>query len=126
MEIRKLYVDDASPVPVYAQLCEQVLAAISRGELRRGEQLPSVRDVAAVLGVNPNTVNRAWAELESDGVVEVRRGRGTFVSESRKAIASPRLAEIAGTFVARARALGYEPPQILGAVERQLSRIRSS
>jgi GntR family transcriptional regulator len=124
VEIRKLFVDDASPVPVYAQLCEQVLAAISRGDLRRGQQLPSVRDVAAVLGLNPNTVNRAWAELENDGVVEVRRGRGTFVSAARKSTSAPRLAEIAGSFVARARALGYEPPQILTAVERHLGRVR--
>ncbi len=123
MEVRQLFVDDASPVPVYAQLCEQVLAAIARGDLRRGERLPSVRDVAAGLGLNPNTVNRAWAELENQGAVEVRRGRGTFVAGTRRAWTGPRLPEIAGSFVSRARALGYDPPQILGAVRTQLRRL---
>ena len=80
MELRHLYVDDRSPVPVYAQLSERILGAIARGDLSPGEQLPSVRDVAARLGINPNTVNRAYAELERVGTVETRRGRGTFVA----------------------------------------------
>ncbi|HTU83406.1 MAG TPA: GntR family transcriptional regulator [Candidatus Acidoferrales bacterium] len=122
MEIRQLYVDDASPVPVYAQLEEQVLAAIARGELGRGDRLPSVRDVAAGLGLNPNTVNRAWAELERQGAVEVRRGLGTFVAGARRAWSAPRLREIAESFVARTRALGYEPRQILDAVKTQLKK----
>ena len=127
MEIAQLYLDDASPVPVYAQLCEQVLAAIGRGDLRRGEQLPSVRDVAAELAVNPNTVNRAWAQLERDGVVEVRRGRGTFVAGVRpgaRAWGGARLADIARGFVDRARALGYDPVAIVRAVRTELGRGR--
>ena len=114
--------DDSSPTPVYAQLCEQLQAAVARGSLRRGEQLPSVRDVAAQLGINPNTVNRAYAELEREGVVETRRGRGTFVAaqRGRGAALMPRLAEIARLFVARARAMGYDGAQILGAVRKEL------
>lgn len=123
MDARQLNVDDRSPVPVYAQLCEQVLAAVARGDLRRGEQLPSVRDVSAALALNPNTVNRAYAELERDGVVETRRGRGTFVAArvGRSAFGRvPHLTEIAGSFVARARALGYGAPEIVKAVRAQL------
>src|SRR5579862_8834376 len=121
MRADQLNVDDTSPVPVYAQLCEQLLAAVAGGDLRRGEQLPSVRDVAAALRINPNTVNRAFAELERDGVVETRRGRGTFVASLRpKTLAlAPRLAEIAKRFVARARALGYDGAQIVKAVRRE-------
>ena len=122
MQVRQLVVDDVSPVPVYAQLCEQLLAAMARGTLRRGEQLPSVRDVAASLGINPNTVNRAYAELERQRVVETRRGRGTFVAAApSRAPGLARLAGIARQFVARARALGYEGPQILGAVRKEIS-----
>ena len=119
MDARLFFVDDGSVVPVYAQLREQVLAALARGDVRRGEQLPSVRDVAAALAVNPNTVNRAYAELERDGVVETRRGRGTFVvgrATSRLAPSGARLAEIAERFVAHARSLGYESTQIVSAV----------
>ena len=114
-------IDERSAMPVYAQLCEQVFAAVSGGRLSRGEQLPSVRDVAAELGINPNTVNRAYAELEREGVVETRRGRGTYVAFSRTR-GSPlvRLAEIAKRFVARARALGYGGAQILKAVRREI------
>jgi GntR family transcriptional regulator len=114
-------IDDRSPMPVYAQLCEQVLAAVAGGRLSRGGQLPSVRDVAAELGINPNTVNRAYAELEREGVVETRRGRGTYVALPRPR-GSPltQLAEIAKRFVARARALGYDGTQILRAVRREV------
>jgi GntR family transcriptional regulator len=121
MQPRELRVDDASPVPVYAQLCEQIVAAVARGSLRRGEQVPSVRDVAAALGINPNTVNRAYAELEGHGVLETRRGRGTFVASARPAgIRAPRLSEMAKQFVGRARALGYDGPQIVSAVRKEI------
>ena len=121
MQAHQLVVDDVSPVPVYAQLCEQLLAAVARGTLRRGEQLPSVRDVAASLGINPNTVNRAYVELEREGVIETRRGRGTFVAAvPARGTTIARLTEIAKRFVARARALGYGDPQILAAVRKEI------
>jgi GntR family transcriptional regulator len=123
MEARHFYVDERSSIPIYAQLGEQVLAAVARGDVRRGEQLPSVRDVAAALALNPLTVNRAYAELEREGVVETRRGLGTFVAAPRRrrgGSAAPRLADIAERFVSRARALGYEGRQIVSAVQTQV------
>lgn len=124
MIVSSLYVDDASALPVYAQLQQQVIAAIGRGELRRGEQLPSVRDVAATLGINPNTVNRAYAELERDGVVATKRGRGTFVASARSAVDVHRLMEIAERFVAHARSLGYEGTQIVSSVRDTVARTK--
>jgi GntR family transcriptional regulator len=120
MEARQFYVDERSTVPLYAQLGEQVLAAVARGDLRRGDRLPSVRDVAGELALNPLTVNRAYAELEREGVLETRRGLGTFVRDLRKrkdGTAVPALADIAERFVSRARALGYEGRQIVSAVQ---------
>lgn len=111
-----LFVDDESAIPVYAQLSEQVLGALARGDLQTGEQLPSVRDVAAALGINANTVNHAYAELESIGAVETRRGRGTFVAGRRRLPPAPGLVELAEAFVARAHALGYGGRQIVEAV----------
>lgn len=124
MDARRLHVDDASPLPVYAQLSEQVLGAVARGEMRTGDRLPSVRDVAAALEVNPNTVNRAYAELERLGVVETRRGRGTFVAAQRRTHRGrvPRLVEIAEPFVARARALGYTGHHIVSTVANVVRR----
>lgn len=127
MELNQLFVDQRSPVPVYAQLGEQVIAAIGHGRLRRGERLPSVRDVAAALSINPHTVNRAYAQLELDGVVETRRGRGTFVTGARRSAvrqSAARLPELAQRFVGHARALGFEAAQILDAVTLQLGKHR--
>lgn len=128
MDPKQLFVDDGSPVPVYAQLCEQLVAAVARGTLRRGERLPSIRDVAAALGLNPNTVNRAYAQLERDGVIEVRRGLGAFAAAPKRAASAagaPRLADLAARFVDRAQALGYEAPRIARAVTEQLARRRT-
>ena len=127
MNLTSLYVDDGSSLPVYVQLQEQVLAAIARGELARGERLPSVRDVAAAIGINPNTVNRAYAELERGGVVATRRGRGTFVAERRKRTTDVgRLLQIAERFVAHARSLGYDGAQIVSVVRDELRRGRDA
>jgi GntR family transcriptional regulator len=69
----------ASGVPAYRQLIEQVRHAIETGALRRGEQLPGTRRVAEDLVMNPNTVAKAYQELEHQGVIEMRKGLGAFV-----------------------------------------------
>jgi GntR family transcriptional regulator len=70
-----------SPVAVYEQIVAQVTFAVASGSLRPGDFIPSVRDLANELVINPNTVARAFVELEERGVVEGRRGRGTVVAE---------------------------------------------
>ena len=69
-----------SGVPIYLQLIEQVKHAIETGALRPGDQLPGIRRVAEELVMNPNTVAKAYRELEHDGVIELRHGAGAFVS----------------------------------------------
>jgi GntR family transcriptional regulator len=71
-----------SGVPIYVQLREQILAMIGRGELTPGAQLPTMRQVAVALKIDLNTVQRAYAELERDGVLTKLRGVGTFVTDS--------------------------------------------
>lgn len=73
--------DSRSGVPAYRQLFDQVANAVRLGILRPGDQLPSVREVVAQVTINPNTVHRAYRELESSGYVEGRPGTGTFVLE---------------------------------------------
>jgi GntR family transcriptional regulator len=89
-------VDYKSGVPVYLQLVQQAKSAVASGTLRDGDQLPSVRVLAEELKVNRNTVAKAWAELESDGVIENRQGSGCFVTASvtplRRAVRNERLA----------------------------------
>src|SRR4051794_39255716 len=72
----------ASGVPVYLQLIEQVKHAIDVGALRPGDQLPAIRRVAEDLVINPNTVAKAYRDLEHDGVIELRQGAGAFVAEN--------------------------------------------
>src|SRR5436309_11175570 len=73
-------IDAADRTPIYAQLDRGLRAAIATGRLRTGDQLPTVRQLAVDLQVNANTVARVYAELERDGVLETRRGVGSFVS----------------------------------------------
>src|SRR5215211_7657071 len=73
-------VNPSSGVPIYLQLMEQVKHSIETGALRPGEQLPGIRPLAEELVINPNTVAKAYRELEHDGVIELRHGAGAFVS----------------------------------------------
>ena len=72
--------------PLYEQILDQVRSAVAKGEVALGEKIPSVRELAQVLKVNPNTVMRAYQELERDGITEKRRGQGTFITTSPHSI----------------------------------------
>jgi len=73
-------------LPIYLQIMNFVKKLIVRGTLKPGEKVPSVRDMAVHLGVNPNTVQKAYEELESEGVIFTRRGQGNFVNESQEIV----------------------------------------
>jgi GntR family transcriptional regulator len=75
----------SSGVPIYLQLMEQVKHSIETGALRPGEQLPGIRPLAEELVINPNTVAKAYRELEHEGVIELRQGAGAFVSGNARA-----------------------------------------
>ena len=77
-----LRLNPASGVPVYLQLIEQVKHAIETGAIRAGEQLPSVRKIAEDLLINPNTVARAYRDLEHEGIIELKHGSGAYIGES--------------------------------------------
>jgi len=113
--------EPASALPVYVQLREQVLRALAAGRLAPGLQLPTVRQIAVHLGVNPNTVNRAYIELERDGVVTTARGRGTFVADTQSRpnaeLADARLRDIARRAIGEARALGFTADEFSTALE---------
>ena len=71
-------------VPIYLQLMEQIKHAIETGALRQGEQLPGIRPLAEQLVINPNTVEKAYRELEHEGVIELRQGAGAFVTAAAR------------------------------------------
>lgn len=114
------HLNDQSGIPVYLQLREQILHAISSGGLRPGDQLPTVREVAVELSINPNTVNRAYAELERDGLLTSTRGRGTFVAGPGAAAPAKRdrLMDVARRALAECRSFGFTPEDLQGAIKR--------
>ena len=74
-------VDATSFVPIYEQIKQGIVRLVATGRLKVGEPLPSIRDLAAEIIVNPNTVARAYRELEQDGLVSTQKGRGSFVAD---------------------------------------------
>ena len=111
-------VDSRSPTPIYAQLDRSIRAAIATGALEAGMQLPTVRQLAVELSINANTVARVYAQLERDGILETRRGVGTFVREipTPQAARSHRereLRELIKRFVGDAAMLGFTLPELL-------------
>lgn len=75
------HIDPSSGTPIYRQLVDQVRQAVASGVLRAGDRLPSVRDLAIELAINPNTVAKAYQELEREGIIETPRGRGSFIAD---------------------------------------------
>ena len=116
--------DLRSGVPVYRQLIDQVLGAIASGALRSGDQLPTVRQAAVDLEINPNTVIRAYRELEIRGVLTTHQGTGTFVShekvEPSAAERQRQLSQLVGDFLARAGAAGFTVQELIGRLDELL------
>jgi GntR family transcriptional regulator len=114
-------IDPRDRTPIYAQLERSLRAAIAAGRLRSGDQLPTVRQLAVDLRVNANTIARVYAELERAGVLETRRGVGSFVSASPAEARPPRehargLRAFVMRVLADAAAAGYTVEEVSGAM----------
>ena len=120
----------SSGVPIYLQLMEQVKHAVETGALRPGDQLPGIRPLAEELVINPNTVAKAYRELEHEGVIELRHGAGAFVSsnaKSRKFGDKVRLAQpIVSGAVEKLRAKGLSDEEIRRLFEAALAGLPPS
>lgn len=118
-------IDPESKVPIYVQIEEQIRALVAAGQLRPGEQLPTIRELAADLRVNYNTIARAYLELDHDGVISTQQGRGTFVAgvPDEEQMAQKRhrkLHAVVRSALDEARMLGYEPREIAQAFEQEI------
>jgi GntR family transcriptional regulator len=111
-------IDENDPTPLYAQLERAIRVAIATGRLNAGDKLPTVRQLAVDLKVNANTVAKVYGELERSGVLETRRGVGTFIREAA-ARGSSRpdrerlLVELADRFLAGAATLGFSEDEAI-------------
>jgi GntR family transcriptional regulator len=127
MSVVQLRPNAASGVPIYLQLMEQVKHAIETGALRAGDQLPGIRPLAEELVINPNTVAKAYRELEHEGVIELRHGAGAFVTgAAREKKLTDRLkagqAMVAAT-VDKLRSRGVTEAEIRRLFEAELTRL---
>lgn len=114
-------IDPSDRTPIYTQLDRALRAAIASGRLKQGDQLPTVRQLAVELRVNANTVARVYAELERAGVLETRRGVGSFVAATPHGARPPdehqrRLAAFATRVLAEAGAAGFTLDDVLRAL----------
>ena len=120
--------DLKSGVPVYRQVIDQILAGIASGALSVGDQLPTVRQLAVDLSINPNTVVRAYRELEIRGVLATQQGIGTFITQQRveadEAERQRQLTQLVGEFMARAGAAGFTAEDVLGRIQEFLGEQR--
>ena len=112
-------IDVNDRTPIYAQLDRGLRAAIATGRLQPGDQLPTVRQLAVELRVNANTVGRVYGELERDGVLETRRGVGSFVAATRDQARPPaehtrRLRAFVTRVLADADAAGFTRDEVVG------------
>jgi GntR family transcriptional regulator len=122
--------DPRTGVPAYRQLVDQVSQAIRLGLLRPGDQLPSVREVVTQISINPNTVHRAYREMETHGLVEGRPGLGTFVIESTVQLVNPKrqyaLVEKLQRWVVEARAAGLDDEGIRAVMAESLREMEAA
>jgi GntR family transcriptional regulator len=121
------HIDQRSSTPIYQQLVQEVKAAILRGVLLPGDRLPSVRELASRLAINPNTIQKSYQELERQKVIETLRGKGTFVcldyqvreDEERMDLFQNSLRKI----LVEAHYLGLNQERILALVSKQLEEL---
>ena len=118
--------DPKSGVPIYQQIQDQVRYGVAAGRLRPGEQLPTVRALAVDLAVNPNTVIKAYTELERQGFLTTEQGSGTFVAPRPAVALAPadrqaKLRALCAEFLGQVAQYGFGPDDVLRAVRKLLA-----
>ena len=119
----RFLLNEHSGVPVYRQLMDQVHGALAAAKLKPGDQLPTIRQVAVDLAINPNTVTRAYREMEIRGLLETQQGTGTFIADQQPDTDSrtrtKQLEQLVTEMVARAGASGLTTNELIEALKKQ-------
>ncbi|MGE5578253.1 MAG: GntR family transcriptional regulator [Syntrophothermus sp.] len=119
-------IDQRNGIPIYVQLRDLIKRAIATGWLQPGTQLPTVRQLAVDLKINPNTVARVYSELEREGYLQTRQGKGTFVAQGGKKEAEDerdsRLSRIVDETLIVATELGYSPREVIARIQERLGK----
>lgn len=125
----RIHISDADGVPIYLQIVNQVKYLVASGQLRPGEEMPTVRALAEQLVINPNTVARAYRELEVAGILAPRRGSGTYVAESGSPLARREklriLSERTDGLLAEASQMGMGVDEVINLVRQRARSIKA-
>lgn len=124
MELR---IDPDSAVPIYLQIVHAIKHQVATGRLKPSTQLPTVRELATTLRINPNTVARAYDQLDSDNVITTQQGRGTYVRERPdeahlSRVRQEQLKAMIDRMIGQALSMGYPPDEIREAFDAQMAR----
>ena len=122
-----LQIDPQSGIPVYRQVMDQTKYYVASGSLRAGDQLPSIRELARALAVNPTTVVKAYNELQHEGVIEMRHGKGAFVADGAGRLSAGErtqaLRRLARQLAVEASQMGASVDEVLGVVRDELEAL---
>lgn len=120
------HLNHSSGIPVYLQLMQQIRHGVETGALRAGERLPTIRSLAEELVVNPNTVVRAYRELQHEGIVELRQGSGAYIGRSvvERGQIMTKAGKLIGSAIERLTVLGLSEEEIRRIVENELAVAR--
>lgn len=119
-----LDIDFDNSKPIYSQIIDEIKRALARKALKPGDKLPSQRELAQSLKVNPNTIQRAYRDMELLGLVETLRGQGTFIRKDDQLVSDIKeemMEEIVETFVSQMQSLGCDSKKILRQVEEKIT-----
>jgi GntR family transcriptional regulator len=123
-----LQIDAHAGMPVYRQVLDQIKYYIASGILKPGDRLPSIRELAQTLAINPTTVVRVYGDLEHEGVIEMQHGRGAFVTARSFRMTSAqrerKIRELARRLVVEAAQMGVPASQVLKAVQEELEELQ--
>ncbi len=123
-------IDAHSGMPVYRQLLDQVKYYVASGTLGPGDQLPSIRELAQALAINPTTVVRVYTDLEHQGIIEMKQGKGAFIAapgfRMNSAERERKLRELARRLAVEATQMGASPGQVLRTVQEEVAELQES
>ena len=124
-------IDLASHTPIYVQLMDEIKHKVATGDLNPGDQLPTVRQLAADLRINFNTVARAYRMLDEDGIISTQHGRGTFIldapsPEEMKTMRAKDLSRLTHYYVNEVFKLGYSPDEVLNTLTDNIDQWKSN
>ena len=126
-----LSLDFRSGAPIYIQIMEQIQRKVAAGELKPGDQLPTVRHLATELRINFNTVARAYRLLDEESIISTQHGRGTYILEptseaDNEELRRKGLERLASYFLQQAYTLGFSPEEVLALMEKKIHHWRDS